>query len=88
MGTCDGNRAAAAALRLVDDVAGDILNIMIFIFLMKYIDTQLHEQTLTGRDRCEHGLSKRLQLERRNGGGLALSTREGWEEMFCSRIRY
>ena len=46
-----------------------------FSFIDQY--TIVHVQTLNGRDRCEHGLPKRLQLERRNGGGLALTTGEG-----------
>ena len=77
MGTCDGDRAAAAALRLVDDVAGNK-----FFLTILYHHTRANDcffslisfeicQLLYNRDRREHGLSQRIQLERRNGSCIA-----------------
>ena len=84
MGTSDGDRASAAALRLVDDVAGIyhhlhfILNETNHISMTDSYTTHIaYVQTQTSRDRCKHGLPKRLQLERRNGSGFAFTTREG-----------
>ena len=83
MGTCDGERAAAAALRLVDDVAGNkfFLSIIYHHFLSKQATKKYFSlisfktrQLLYNRDRREHGLSQRLQLEGRNGGGIAHTT--------------
>ena len=85
MGTCDGERAAAAAMRLVDDVAGNkfFLNIIYRHLLSKSKQPKnivLSFETwlwLNNRDRREHGLSQRLQLEGRYGSCIAHTAWKG-----------